>query len=284
VTRIITTKSGEVEDIGAYLAGLKKKLGIDRVIDLCESIEVDLSLHPRSPRYNYSKKERFELCNVNFYEHTLKKAGVDISTLTLDQFRPELFFSESEEKQAKGYFKPDKFNILIGMSGSGRNKAYPWTEILCGSILNEMKAHVHIITVGDEVCQIIEPIEPKYITNLSGKTSMRISCCMTQFADLVISPDTGLLHASGCYPTPKIGIIGHNTVENITKYFLNDHSFSADPELAPCAPCFRMIYDQKLQCVIDEETGGSLCMSKGLKPELVFDKVKLVYAESQNRS
>jgi ADP-heptose:LPS heptosyltransferase len=47
---------------------------------------------------------------------------------------------------------------------------------------------------------------------------------LTKFVDLVISPDTGVLHASGCYDTPKIGLLGHTTIENITKYFKNDYS------------------------------------------------------------
>lgn len=289
ITKVIATKTDEIKDIGAYIDRLKKDYDIDKVVDLNESIEVELSLHPRSPRYNYSKKERFEMCNVNFYENTMDKADflewseLDDPQKLQEVLRPELFFTEDEEMEAKSYFNKDKFNIMIGMSGSGRNKTYPWTELLVGSILNEMKEFVHIITVGDEVCKLIEPVEPKYITNLSGKTSMRISCCMTKFADLLISPDTGLLHASGCYDTPKIGIIGHNTIENITKYFVNDYSISSNPELAPCSPCFRMIYDMKLQCPVDDDTGGCYCMSKGIPPIEVFNKVKEVYAKSKNR-
>ena len=40
---------------------------------------------------------------------------------------------------------------------------------------------------------------------------------LTKLVDLVISPDTGVLHASGAFDTPKIGLLGHTTIENITK-------------------------------------------------------------------
>jgi len=292
ITKTFVKKTDEIEvdNIGQYLEKLKKDYTIDEVVNLSESIEVDLSLHPRSPRYMYSKQERFEMCNINFYEHTFTKFPfLDMSMIKEESqlpelMRPELFFSEEELKEAKSYMKPDKFNIMIGMAGSGNNKAWPWTELLCGSILNEMKEHVHIITVGDVKCKLIEPVEPKYITNLADKTSMRVSCAMTKFADLLISPDTGLLHASGCYDTPKIGMIGHNTIENITKYFSNDYSLQADPELATCAPCFRMVYDAPLQCPICDETGAVWCLQYGIPPQLVFDKVKQIYAKSKNRS
>jgi len=290
ITKFFETKTDSIKDMDKYLGDIKKEYKIDEVVNLSESIEVDLSLHPRSPRYMYSKQERFEMCNINFYEHTFTKFPfLDMSMITdesmiPDLMRPELFFSEEELKEAQSYMKPDKFNIMIGMAGSGNNKAWPWTELLCGSILNEMKEHVHIITVGDVKCKLIEPVEPKYITNLADKTSMRVSCAMTKFADLLISPDTGLLHASGCYDTPKIGMIGHNTIENITKYFSNDYSLQSDPELATCAPCFRMIYDMPLQCPQCDETGAAWCMQYGIKPELVFEQVKKVYVKSQNRS
>lgn len=261
-----------IEKLGDHIKGIAKKNQCDRTIDLCESVEVALSLHPRSPDYNLPKAERRAKYEINFYDYCFKFAGESQPQTML----PELYFDDKELREAHSYIKPG-FNLLVGMSGSGTNKTYPWTEPLCGSIKESFGDKVHIISVGDERCQMIEPLGPG-ITNLSGKISMRVSMALTSLVQCVISPDTGLLHASGCFNTPKIGLLGHNTREVITKHFINDYSLESDPELAECSPCFRLIYNMKLQCPIHLVTGGAYCMSAGIKPELVFDKFKEVYA------
>jgi len=250
------------------------KIKPDKYINFSETLEVALALHPRSPRYNYSKTERFMLCNKNYYEYSMKWAG-----LNSDNYIPELFFTKDEEIDAKQYLRSMKFNILICLSGSGKHKAYPWTEILMGSILNEFP-DAHIITVGSYTCKMIES-HAKRVTSLAGDIDIRMSLLLTKYVDLVISPDTGVLHAAGCYDTPKIGLLGHTTIENITKHFKNDYSVESNPVLAECSPCFRLIYNMKMQCPQDPVTGMAYCMSKGIPPEVVFEKVKQVYEHSQ---
>jgi ADP-heptose:LPS heptosyltransferase len=98
---------------------------------------------------------------------------------------------------------------------------------------------------------------------------------LTKEVDLVVSPDTGILHASGQFDTPKIGLLGHTTIENITKYFKNDHSIEAE---CACAPCFRLIYDWERQCPIEPVTYAAWCMSVGIPPEKVFERIMYVKA------
>jgi ADP-heptose:LPS heptosyltransferase len=281
ITKFIQLKRDEYvnEALGEHIQWLKRKNHCDRVIDLSESIEVKLSLHPRSPEYKRPRYEKFATQNRNFYEFTMELCKIEWAGLDL---KPELFFTKDEESKAMSYLKHGKFNILVGLSGSGNNKAYPWTEDMCLEMA-EKNPEFHIITVGDARCRLIEPEHPN-ITNLAGEIPMRLSMCLTGMVDLVISPDTGLLHASGCYPTPKIGIIGHNTTENITKHFLNDYSITSDPALAECSPCFFLIQDINLQCNVDENTGGAFCMSKGINPNRVIDQVGKVYAKFKERS
>lgn len=273
------TDSVKTELLGDHIDWLKRKHHCDRVIDFSESIEVSLSQHPRSPEYKLPKAERFRRFNRNFYEYSFEWAK---EPWTKDILKPELFFEDSELREASKHLKPGAFNILVGMSGSGTNKVWPWTEALCGTIAKEIP-DAHMITVGDLRCQLIEPQIEGRVTNLSGNISMRQSMALTSLVDLVISPDTGLLHASGCYNTPKIGLLGHNTIECITKHFTNDYSVEADSRKSECAPCLYLIYNMKLQCPVDPNTGGAYCMSKGIEPEIVFDKVKEVYAKSKER-
>ena len=278
ITKIVEhDKNVKNELLGEHIEWLRKKNHCDRVIDLNESIECALSQHPRSPNYKLTKPERIAKFNRNFYEYTFEHAkelwDKDIN------FKPELFFDDSEIKQARSYIKPDSYNVLIGLSGSGNNKAYPWMMDLCANIMSNYP-NVHIITVGDLKCQILEDVDVLQsgnITKLSGQIPMRISMALTSMVNLVISPDTGLLHASGCYDTPKMGLLGHNTIECITKYFSNDYSIESDPKLAQCSPCLYMVYDIKQQCPLNPITQGSICMSDGIPLQKVYDKFKEIY-------
>lgn len=269
----IKTDSVPANQLAQHIERIQKKWKCEKVIDLSESIEVALSLHPRTPEYKLPKQEKLKRFNINFYEYQFTHAGYASD----GNYRPELFFSEQELAEARGHLKPGCFNILMGMSGSGTNKAWPWSMELAHRMCDEIP-NVHIITVGDERCKLIEPEREGYITNLSGKVSMRTSMALTSLVDLVISPDTGLLHASGCYDTPKIGILGHTTRENITKHFTNDYSVESDASNAPCSPCFFLVYNMKLQCPIDKETHAALCMARGITTDMVMNKVKEIHA------
>lgn len=264
-----------IDKLGEKIKKSAKENQCDRTIDLNESVEVALSLHPRSPEYSLPKYERRSKFERNFYEFCFEFCGEDWKGVDLN---PELFFDDKELKQAHSYLNPDSFNLLVGMSGSGTNKTYEWTQEVCGSIKEKYGSKVHIITVGDVPAKIIEP-EGEGITNLAGEVSMRISMALTGIVDCVISPDTGLLHASGCYNTPKIGLLGHVTKEVITKHFFNDYSVEADENLSECAPCLRLIYNPRLQCPTHVSTGGVLCMSAGIPPETVFNKFEEVYSQ-----
>lgn len=262
------------ELLGDHIQWLKERNRCERVIDLNESIECALSQHPRSANYKLPKRERIAMFNRNFYEYAFEHANESWDNSV--NFKPELFFDKSELDSARKYLK-DGFNVLVGLSGSGNNKAYPYIMDLCNSIQKDFPQS-HLITVGDVKCQLLEDsIDDINITKLSGNVPMRMSMALTGLVDLVISPDTGLLHASGCYDTKKIGILGHNTIECITKHFTNDYSIEADEKLAPCAPCLYMVYDMKQQCPLSHVTGSSVCMADGIPLQRAYDRFQEVY-------
>jgi ADP-heptose:LPS heptosyltransferase len=263
-----------VKDLDKYWSDLKKKVAPDLFINFSESIECNVALHPIQPQYNYTKKERFALANKNYYDVTEAWAKLEGC-----QKLPELYFTPSEIQEAQKYIRPDDINILWQLSGSGKQKVYPWSDYVIGELLKNYE-NLHIITAGDEKCQLLESVEDPQITNLSGRVPVRIVMALTNFVDLVISPDTGVLHASGCYPTPKIGILGHTTRENITKYFKNDFSLEADCD---CAPCMRLIYDFDIQCPIEVVTHAAWCMAEGIKPERLYARITEVLGAKARR-
>jgi len=142
---------------------------------------------------------------------------------------------------------------------------------------SKLHPDVHFITVGDVRCQLLEDAMEGNITKLSGNLPMRISMALTSLVDLVIAPDTGVIHAAGCYYTPKICLLGHNTIECITKYFINDYSLEANSKFAPCSPCLFLVYDITIQCPLGDKFQASLCMENGISPERVYEQFKKVY-------
>jgi ADP-heptose:LPS heptosyltransferase len=261
-----------IEQLTDHWKALEEEIRPDRLINFSESLECNVALHPIQPEYNYTKDERFAIANRNYYDVTEKWAGLEGC-----QKIPELFFSHSELEEAGKYLRPNKFNILWQLSGSAKQKVYPWTDYVIGEVLKNHK-NVHFITTGDERCQLLESIDDPDITNLSGRVSVRIAMCLTGLVHLVVSPDTGILHASGCYETPKIGLLGHTTIENITKYFKNDYSIEAE---CACAPCFRLVYDHEIQCPLEFVTRAAWCMAEGIKPERVYERIDRVIREKR---
>ena len=264
-------------DVEKQWEDLRKKLKPDYFKNFAESIEVNVSLHPRSPAYNFPKQERYERGNRNFYEVTEEWAEIK-----LDQYYPDLYLQPEEEEAVGKYLNKSKLNVLWALSGSGGNKVYPYTEQIMVDLLKKYD-DIHFMTVGNAKCKILEgdtPIEG--ITNLSDKISFRDTIALCKLSDLVVSPDTGTLHAAGAFDTPKIGILGHTTIENVTKHFENDYSLEADEALSECSPCFRLIYSHFLQCPIDEATGGAFCMSKGQSAERLQKQIEKVLDETRN--
>lgn len=244
----------------------------DKVINFSESIEVSVTAHPKSAYYNYPKNELDPKFKQNFYDATAKWAGYDLKGL-----RPELYITSEEEAEAKKYLREGKFNIVWGWSGSGMNKAYPWAEYVMGEIFKKLP-NAHVITIGDERCKILEyNSSHKNLTKLSGEIDFRTSIALVKQANLLVAPDTGILHAAGAYDTPKIGILGHTSIENITKYFKNDYSLEAIVEECECSPCYKLIYNSHVQCPIEKLSGASYCMHWGQPMERLFNQIKKVY-------
>ena len=77
------------EDLEAHWEKIKAEHKPDLFINFCESIEVNLCLAPRDPQYNYSKEERREICDKNYYEESFRWANLDVPK---GDIKPEIYF------------------------------------------------------------------------------------------------------------------------------------------------------------------------------------------------
>ena len=242
--------------------------GYDKVINLSESIEGSLAKVKWHDDFFWSKERRHLKCNKNFYDHTLELAGYP----KVKGKNGELYFSPLEEKWAKKYREKqgNRFLILWALSGSSIHKAYPFAEYVAIKFLQEHRDSM-IITCGDSLCQLIEWDHPRS-KKWSGTMPLRNVLIMTKYVDLVVGTDTGILHAAGCFPTPKIIMHSSNTKENVSKYWENCFDISADVH---CQPCHRLHYSME-HCVADAKLGSPLCMAQ-IKPELLYANLEAVY-------
>lgn len=287
------------EELGAYFEKLRVENGCDKIIDMCESVEVRLAVTPNYPQWNWSKKERKDYCNINYYEHAFTHSGYswipnhisyDLEAkkqLSYEEecqrfLNPEMFFTQTEEDFIASIREQliGKRVIMWGLSGSGRQKTYAYVPYIVADLMKEFKDLV-VMLVGGEACKVLECAFPKYhrILKKSGEFTFRQSALMAKYADLVVSPDTGFLHTSGCWDTPKIGLLTHTTIENITKHFVNDYSIESK---SPCAPCFRLIQNAGVECPIEKESNSTLCMGKDyMQPEVIYDRIKEVLLKQE---
>lgn len=250
------------EALEAHWNKMVKDCRADEVINFTGTIECSLSFHPNDPEYVYTKEERAKIADINFYEYAAKHAEVELT-----DFRPQLFFTEEEIQSSLKYIRKDKFNILWCLAGSGKHKCYPWFTYVVGELLNNY--NIHLITVGDGACSQLEYKDPNW-TGLAGLVPMRTTMCLTSLVDLFVAPDTGSLHAAGCFDTPKIGLLGAVSKNQVTKHFKNDFSLEAN---CSCAPCYHLVYDMTFQCPVECVTNSAWCMAEGLPPERVYEQI-----------
>lgn len=257
------------DKLDEYWAELSK--GFDRFINLNGSIEGDLLKTEGTLEFSLLKEKRHELCNKNYIDHTMKIAGYDIIGA-----QPEMFFSKIEHQWARKLIKKlkHKYLILWSLSGSSYHKAWPYTEYVATEFLD---AHpdTHVITVGDLACKLLEWEHPRTYS-WSDNITIRKAMILTQYADLVIGTETGLLNAASCFDTPKIIMLSHSSEENLTKHWRNVEAVNGNTH---CYPCHQLHYSKK-SCPLNSATQTPLCMTM-IRPEQVLLRMEKFYNESR---
>lgn len=269
------------EDLGPYWEEIGQSF--DKVINLSQSIEGSLLKIEGSDAFNWPHKRRHRECNINYIDNTMRIAGYPDKKGLL----PELHFSDTEEYLA-GIFREkykDKFVIEISLSGSSFHKTYPWMPYVADEI-HKNHDDVIIVTVGDYLCKLLENWQHPNTINKAGIWTVRQSMIMTKYVNLVVGTETGILNAASCYDTPKIVLLSHSSVENLTKYWKNCTSLHA--RSCNCQPCHRLIYTLNNTCPLEkvtiQENGQKFevevpkCMAN-IRPEAVYEAFEKHYKE-----
>jgi ADP-heptose:LPS heptosyltransferase len=250
---------------------IKISRGYDKVVNLSMSIEGTLVKTEGRSDFNWDQVKRHAACNVNYYDRTNDLGGYIETGLN-----GELFFSPLEHSQARKFRRKyaGRFMVIWVLSGSSYHKAYPYAEYVAKALCKYPE--IMICTVGDAMAELLEwdLLNTKRYAN---RWEIRKSMIMTKYADLVVGPDTGMLHAAGCYDTPKILLLSSATDENISKHWKNKHVLTANVE---CYPCHRLITTLQA-CPLEPGLGTPVCMSQ-LHSKSVFNAIESEYLKWRN--
>ena len=262
-------------ELDTYWKHLSRKY--DKTVNLSESVEARFLRVPDRPNYHDPIEKRREECGkTNYYDYALEAGGYN----DVVKPRPELYPTPIEDAMGAFFRRrfEDKFLVLWCLQGSSMHKCYPFGQDVALEFLQRHKDAM-TITVGDDLCRLIEWDHERNLKK-SAVWDIRSTLLITKWVDLVISPETGVLNASGCYRTPKIGFLTHSNKTNLTKYFSNDYSMQAEIE---CSPCHRMIYTEnaKADCPkMDLGEGAWLCAcAPAFDPRKVMERIEYAYKQ-----
>jgi hypothetical protein len=162
------------------------------------------------------------------------------------------------------------------LSGTRVDKVYPYATYAIPRIIKEIGAPVLVMGGAHDIEHSMALAIKDSVTLTNGTRDglhlaipasggekcwpLRSSLSLALTADLVVTPDTGTAWAVAFEPMPKIVMVSHASVENITKWWVNTTTLHANADRVPCWPCHRL-HDDKSTCVQNKEGNGAACIS-----------------------
>ncbi len=268
IDRIILQDSEQVPNawLGEFWAYTKKKY--DKFINLSESVEATFLAMPDRMATNWPTAARNMVMNANYWEFMHAVAEVPYE-------KPMSRFVATEEEKKWALEEKAKYEgkptVMVVLAGSSVHKVYEGIDVVIARLLSCFR-DVQIFTSGDERCRdMIESVwteQPK-VQRRSGVWSIRQTMAFAQICDLVIGPETGVMSAVAMDEMPKIILLSHSSVNNLTRDWVNTYSLFSTK--TACAPCHKLIYNWD-QCVKDDATGTAACMA-AIPPDAVWGAI-----------
>lgn len=266
----------------AWFAGRHREF--DVFANLSHSMEYRHSHFVNQSEFWWPVDYRRKICAGSYLETVHDIVGVPY------MFGP-LFFPTEEEKYHAAQLRKEqvggKFLAWI-ISGSRIDKIYPLAPMAIGRIITELGIPVVLFGVGDKQKEMAEQTRD-HIKRQNGTRDMfhiavqecvpeeqrwplRTALSLVMASDLVVTPDTGAAWAVAMEPMPKIVMVSHASVENITKHWVNTTTLHADPFNVPCWPCHRL-HDSYDTCVPNKDGGHAAACISDISVQTVINNV-----------
>lgn len=188
-------------------------------------------------------------------------------------------------EQAATWLPPKESTwVAVQAQSYGFTRSWPMENIirLCDLLTADAKRNINVLLLGTagqgpswslpmHRWENLLPDPPQGIVNLCGFfSSIRQVAVLLRKCDLLIAPDSGLLHLAGALSVPAIGLYGPHTYETRGKYFLTQNAIIATDTTDPRCPC---------HCHSDQQMGQAPCGLKycrlmaQITPDMVMEEV-----------
>lgn len=223
------------------------------------------------PKFALRSKERFK----RFLLFNFRINRFDYPFKGRESFRKPLIkwgITQFSEKFENWSFSGDiqtKFKDLINPNSITLAPSANW-EMKRWSIghwqrLIELLPERNFIILGgpdDHFCEEIRSVAPDRVQNLAGRCSLLESCYIAKISNVLVSGDTGILHAGDLFKVPTLALIGPTAFG----FPSGEKSQVLEVDL-PCRPCTK---DGRGAC---KDSIYKRCMVE-ITPELVASKLQ----------
>lgn len=259
-------------------------------VNFSGSLENTLIEPEDSSKYFWPLKMRREKnTNICYYDQSMIWAG--LTDKKYMGWTGEVYFTRGEHNHVRKQLEPyrDKYVIVWAMRGTMWQKAVCHiAKDICNDWLGRHPESV-IITTGDDFCQKWEWISNHGITiapnnglgdgkaslvHKSGRMPFRQALNIARYANLVVTPETGLGIGAGVLGVPKIMLMTAASLKNIVGNDKNDFSLQST---AWCSPCTRAIYNTD-SCPLNPNTKLPICVD--FDKNRVLNRMEEVYEMS----
>lgn len=260
----------------------------DLFAHLSHTVEVRHALFPDQTPFWWPPAYRRKFCGGSYLETAHDVVGVP------HEFGP-LYFPTEEEKARARRTRDEQIGapyVAWVLSGSRIDKVYPYAAMAIARVIREIGMPVVMIGVGGKQFEMAKATQ-EHVRRQNGTDRglhlamspegadpggamdwpLRRTMAQALAAEIVITPDSGIAWAVGLEELPKVALISHASVENITKHWRNAIVLHADRFAVPCWPCHRLHSDPST-CVPNKDGGhAALCMSD-ISVELILTAIK----------
>ncbi|MEM6763385.1 MAG: glycosyltransferase family 9 protein [Bacteroidota bacterium] len=182
---------------------------------------------------------------VERYADVLRPLGVRLDEQGLD------FFISQEEKVAAadflmendfGSYAKQFYALVIG--AKHHTKRWPNTHVI--SLIHQLAQPVILIGGTGELAdaeQIAKAVGRAPVLSAVGRTNLQVSAALLSMAQVVITPDTGMMHIAAALQKPIISIWG-NTVPEFGMYPYKTRHATLEVQELGCRPCSKIGFDR----------------------------------------
>jgi hypothetical protein len=176
----------------------------------------------------------------------------------------------AERKRMKGRV------IVLANTGSTAPKVWPYGPAFAVIMAT---LGVHVVVVGDLKGLEYPPSEFTHVVPLE-QWEMRESIAFGLCADAVVGQETGLLNALAIEEVAKVVMLGHSTVENLTRDWKRTESLVGQ---VPCYPCHQ-IHFTHAHCPQDPKTKAAACQTAIKIEDVVEALIRLNVLTAEDRA